>query len=394
MQLTDYPNYFKIHHPDSRVLIISLRGIHNEAYRSPEYEFEDLICSFDRADLITFDFQENFQNSITKKISNTIAQLLHRGSILESGCSPLVIDKKYDLIFFICQHYWDITCLNSIKKWRKHSHTAVAWIDELWSKEIRQSKVKICLELLKQFDYVFTTQSNSIKPIAEITKCRCFSLPYAVDAIDFCPYPNELIRNIDIYSIGRRSPTVHKSLLKFSRKQNYLYLYDTLKGLEMSHYREHRRLYSNLIKRSRYFIANKAKFDAFHQTGGQEELGSRFFEGAAGGAVMIGIPPTSESYKKYFDWEDAVIPISYDADYVVDIIAELDKQPYRLEKIRKDNIYNSLLRHDWVYRWSNILDIVGMERTTQMLGRESKLQQMAENVMVQSISGEVESLSC
>ena len=50
----------------------------------------------------------------------------------------------------------------------------------------------------------------------------------------------------------------------------------------MMDYKEHRTLYINLIKRSRYFIANKAKFDSVNQTGNQEELGSRFFEGECG----------------------------------------------------------------------------------------------------------------
>jgi hypothetical protein len=210
----------------------------------------------------------------------------------------------------------------------------------------------------------------------------CYSLPYGVDAVKFSPYPQVPQRHIDVYSIGRRSPMMHNSLLKLTERDNFLYLYDTLKGLEMRNYREHRTLYSNLIKRSRYFIANKAKFDSSNQIGSQQELGSRFFEGAAGGAVMIGIPPVCEAYTKNFDWADAVIEVPDNTTDIADIINELNAQPERLLKIRKDNMINSLLRHDWVYRWEEILSKVGLDNTPEMLMRKTYLKNLAKMVSI------------
>lgn len=37
------------------------------------------------------------------------------------------------------------------------------------------------------------------------------------------------------------------------------------------------------------------------------------------------------------------------------IIAHLNAQPERLNKIRTDNVVNSLLHHDWVYHWAKII---------------------------------------
>jgi hypothetical protein len=150
----------------------------------------------------------------------------------------------------------------------------------------------------------------------------------------------------------------------------------------MRNYREHRTLYSNLIKRSRYFIANKAKFDSGNQRGSQQELGSRFFEGAAGGAVMIGIPPVCEAYTKHFDWPDAVIDVTDNTTDIADIIADLNAQAERLVRIRKDNIINSLLRHDWVYRWEEILNKVGLDNTPQMLIRKTALKNLAKMISI------------
>ncbi|BAZ12215.1 hypothetical protein NIES4071_40440 [Calothrix sp. NIES-4071] len=365
----------------ARILIASMRDCHAEAFRSPEFEFEDAICEFDYADILAPVFNLSLASTVRKRLANYIGIKTAKKELLTFGSVTSYVEQEYDLFFFICQHFWDITSINSIKGWREKCSKKVLWIDEIWIKELSNPKTRICLELLKEFDYIFTTQTKSAIAIADLINPNCYSLPYAVDAIQFCPVNIQPERSIDIYSIGRRSPIVHKALLEFAEQQNLLYLHDTLKGLQMTNYKEHRKLYSNLIKRSRYFIANKAKFDTPEQTGGQEELGSRFFEGAAGGAVMIGIPPSYEAFSKIFDWEDAIIPIAYDTNNLGDIITELDAQPERLEQIRRNNIVNTLLRNDWVYRWEKVLEKVGLDITPKMISRRTSLHNLAERLL-------------
>lgn len=41
---------------------------------------------------------------------------------------------------------------------------------------------------------------------------------------------------------------------------------------------------------------------------------------------------------------------------------------------------NSLLRHDWVYRWEQILEKVGLESTPEMLSRKAHLANLADKV--------------
>ncbi len=364
----------------ARILIASMRGCHAEAFRSAEFEFEDTICEFDNADILAPAFNPNLKYSVRKRLTNYIGIKTGKKEWLESGCVTSRVERQYDLFFFICQHFWDITCINSIQGWREKCSKAVLWIDEIWIKELSNPKTRVCLELLKEFDYIFTTQSTSASAITDLINRPCYSLPYAVDTIQFCPVTIQPERSIDIYSIGRRSQIVHQSLLQFAEQQNLLYLHDTLKGLQMTNYKEHRKLYSNLIKRSRYFIANKAKFDTPEQTGGQEELGSRFFEGAAGGAVMIGIPPSCEAFSEIFDWEDVIIPIAYETNNLGDIITELDAQPERLHQIRRNNIVNTLLRNDWVYRWEKVLEKVGLDITPKMISRRASLHNLAERL--------------
>jgi len=132
---------------------------------------------------------------------------------------------------------------------------------------------------------------------------------------------------------------------------------------------------ANLAKNSRYWITNNPNFndDSRSKKGIQKELGYRIFEGAAGGAVTIGNQTATQEFNKHFDWEDSLISIPADASNIANIIRELDGQSDRLEQIRRHNISNSLLRHDWVYRWRHILETVGLEITPEILAREAQL---------------------
>ncbi|HEY9660080.1 MAG TPA: hypothetical protein V6C65_16605, partial [Allocoleopsis sp.] len=58
-------------------------------------------------------------------------------------------------------------------------------------------------------------------------------------------------------------------------------------------------------------------------------------------------------------------------------------QPDRLEQIRHNNIINSLLRHDWSYRWETILQSVGLAPLPQLLDRQHHLSQLADLIKKQ-----------
>lgn len=183
-------------------------------------------------------------------------------------------------------------------------------------------------------------------------------------------------RSVDIYSVGRRSQVTYQALLELVEKKNFFYIYETSKDLYIIDYSYHRSLYRNILKKSRDFIANKAKIDGSNETGGQEEVGVRFFEGAAG-SVMVGVTPVCDAFHQNFDWEDAVIKIPFDAANIDQTLEELDAQPERLQKIIIDNVVNSLLRHDWVYRWERILATVWLDSTPEIAARKANLQNLA-----------------
>jgi hypothetical protein len=157
-------------------------------------------------------------------------------------------------------------------------------------------------------------------------------------------------------------------------------MYDTINDLHAYSLDEHRALVSNLAKRSRYFIVNPGKIDMPEETGGQAEFGYRYFEAAAPGTIMIGERCKNREFEKIFTWEDAVILSPFDSEDIGDVIKDLDRQPERQAKIRCENIVQSLLNHDWAYRWETILKAAGLEPLSGLVNRKQKLVERAATV--------------
>jgi len=339
------------------------------------YEFEDLICEFDDADI--FVAQPNYGYQINRKISNTLAKSVSVARI-NPGIKKLRFNKDYDLLFAMCLVPTSLLSLNALHGWRERCRVAICWLSESWVNEV--SEYKGYAKILSQFDYIVLNCSSSVKIWQDMTKKPCSYVPPAVDAIKFCPYPNPPSRSVDVYSIGRRSAIVHESLLKMAEQGRLFYIYDTTLAKKTAKPREHRDLVANIAKRSRYFLVNKGKFDKESETGGQAEIGFRFFEGAAAGTVMVGTHPDNEAFRQYFDWPDAVINAPFDSPNIGKILTGLDSQPERVEQIRKNNIVQSLLRHDWAYRWQILLDMAGLQPKVTLTDRLARLKEIAEIV--------------
>lgn len=94
---------------------------------------------------------------------------------------------------------------------------------------------------------------------------------------------------------------------------------------------------------------------------------------------MIGQAPDCESFHTMFDWPDAVIEIRPDGSDVGRVLSALDANPERLREIGRRNAIGALLRHDWVYRWKQILGIAGLKPAPSMDERERHLKKLAED---------------
>ncbi|HMJ25201.1 MAG TPA: glycosyltransferase [Pyrinomonadaceae bacterium] len=357
-----------------RVLIFSLRNIFGKAlFRCPHFEFEDLICEIDSAELLAPKLDPS---SARSSFATRLAY--HAPIILNPGLRKISAKQQYDILFTVCGYPQDLIMFNAVSNLRDVCKTSVCLLDELWINEIVQSRH--FLPILAKFDVVLLYYSQTVKPLSEIIGRECIYLPPGVDAVSFCPDPNPPERVIDVYSIGRRSEITHRKLLKMARESGLFYLHDSIGGSKAISSGEHRALFANVAKRSRYFIVNPGKIDEPHLTGGQMEAGNRYFEGAASGAIMVGERPRNEVFEDLFDWPDAVTHLSYDSNDIDDVIRDLDADPERQDRIRRTGVVQALMRHDWVYRWEAILKTVGLEPMQGALERKDRLRKLVKVV--------------
>jgi hypothetical protein len=362
-----------------RVLIFSLRNIfRNALFRCAHFEFEDIICQIDHAELLAPRVDASSWRS------TAAMRLAYHAPVFMNPrvqCTPA--EKQYDVLFTICGNPHDLLMFNAVSNLRDVCRTSVCLLDELWAKQI--SNERHFLPILAKFDVIMQYNIQTVKPLSEYIGKRCAYLPPGVDAILFCPYPDRPERVIDVYSLGRRSHITHQKLLKMTREGNFFYLHDSIDGSEALDLREHRALTANLAKRSRYFLVNPGKFDEPEHTGPQVEFGSRYFEGAASGAIMVGERPNNEAFPKLFDWPDAVIQMPYNSNDIDLIIRDLDRDPERQDRMRRTGVTQALMRHDWVYRWETILEAVGLEPMQWALERKNSLRKLAEIVSATEI---------
>ena len=377
-----YPTIKKCVSGQPRIGILSQRNINSLVSRCSIYEFEDIIYEIDDADILS-PAPRLLSNGI---ISRNIRRLKRKlpGTYQAPIYEELQITQDYDVFIACCLFITDLRVLKFVKDWKQRSQKKICWIVELWENAV--GKYEDLLEVLAEFDYVVLNWSGSVQALQEAIGKPVFYHVPGVDAVQFCPYPNPPVRCIDVFNMGRKSPVTHKALLEMSEEEGLFYLYDTFENMTTHHLEQHRSLSANLIKRSHYFIANAAKIDQPHVTKGQIEIGLRFVEGAAGGAIMIGVPPANAMFSIHFDWPDVVIPTTFDDPNISKLITDLNSNPARLARARRNNITHCLNQHDWAYRWKALLEIVGYEPMPGLLEREQYLQELTQLVNSEGVA--------
>lgn len=368
------------------VLLFSMRRIADLVAFCAMYEFEDTIAELTGADRVE---PENIERLDLFRKTYKLARLVTRSPDTAARLTPwpagLRLDRNYDLFFPVFNNPYEIFALNAVPRWRERCGFAACYVSEIWG---GQGIPEYLLESLARFDRIYVGVSAPVAQVQRITGRPCSYMLPGVDALRFSPYPVPPDRCIDVCGIGRRSAVTHAALLALARERRLFYYYDTIQAkaadsalqqvtFSVTNPSEHRLLLSDILKRSRYFLASRARATQPDVTGSTEEIPYRFFEGAAAGTVMLGAPPRTEAFRTHFGWPKVVVEMPVDCPGIGDVIARLDADPEGVAKIRRDNVSNSLLRHDWVYRLGEVFDAAGLPRTPAMLAREARLRDLA-----------------
>jgi hypothetical protein len=374
------------------VLVLSMRQVADLVGFVAMYEFEDIIAELSDADIARPTSLEGLE--LPRRIYRLARMVTGSPQIAESvrpTGKPYRITKDYELFLAVFNHPHELFTLTALEGWRERSKYAACYLCEAWDAELPVYLV----ELLKSFDHVFVGVNGALDAMAAISGRPVTYLPMGVDAIGFCPYPSLPARSIDMCGIGRRSQVTHEALLRWSTETNAFYYHDTAQAASIKGHpttfrvkspREHRRLLGNLLKRSKYFIANRAWADRPALTGGKDEIAARFYEGAAAGVIMLGDPPKSDDFRAQFGWKDSVVPIPFHCEDIGRILSELEADPERTDRIRKDSVSHALLQHDWVYRLRTIREALSLGPTPRQLAREARLRELASEIRGGAVS--------
>jgi hypothetical protein len=370
-----------------KVLILSQRRIADLVAYCLAYEFEDTFTALtgarriDATDLSGLEFSRR---------AYKLARLVSGSPSLARRLAPyprskVVLENDFELFFPVFNHTYELYSLATIPNWRQRCRKAACFITEVWSDLLPE----YLLELLSAFDHIFIGSSHGVQDVTRVTGRPCTYLPLAVDVLRFTPALLDQPRPIDVCNIGRRSSVTHQALLEAAERQRSFYYYDTVaaSGTDLKHRtfrvdtpHEHRRMLASILKHSQYFIANRAYVNRPEFTQDREEISSRFYEGVAAGTVMIGEAPRTEEFERQFDWPDAVIPLPFDSPDVGRILADLNQDNERLRAIRRNNVREAALRHDWLHRIQVVFDVLGLAPTDAMLSRAQRLHKIASRV--------------
>jgi Glycosyl transferases group 1 len=367
-----------------KVLLLSQRRISDLVAFCLAYEFEDAFQAvtdaerIDATDFASLEFSRRAYKLM--RLASGSPRLAARLAPLPRGKATLTGD--FDLFFPIFSNAFELYSLATIPDWRRRCRKAACFITEVWTDQLPE----YLLELLSEFDHVFTGLQHCVDDVARITGRPCSYLPLAADVLRFAPASPDQPRPIEVCNIGRRSQITHHALLENAARRHIFYYYDTVaasgadlkqRTFRVDNAQEHRVMLATILKHSRYFIANRSHVNNPEFTAGRDEISARFYEGIAAGTVMIGEAPRTEEFRRQFDWPDAVIHLPFDSPDVGSILADLNSDQERLATVRNRNLREAALRHDWLHRIRTVFDLLGLAPTEKMRRRAEQLAQIA-----------------
>ena len=362
----------------SRVCLVSLRGVNQHAAWCSNYEFEDVISASDSVDRFTLTPARGYAAREWLASRFIWREGLNRLTPhFNPGVHPIRLERDYDLFVFVCMNPNDLIYLSAVDGWKSRCATKVCIMVEFYTGWLHDYRLH--LQLLRDFDHVGLCFGSSVEGLGRQIGRPCHHVPLGVDVLRFGPSPNAPARCIDVYSMGRRPEAVHDALRKLAADWGLFYIYDTIPGvlIRPRDHRQHRDLVATCARRAQFFVTYPAKVDTPGETRGQSEVGARFYEGAAAGAVLIGQAPTTPAFAREFDWRDAVIDIGTTTESVAAALDRMRVDPDYSAALGRRNAVEAMRRFDWGYRWEQVLRIAGLaalpplERRLARLAREA-----------------------
>lgn len=156
-----------------------------------------------------------------------------------------------------------------------------------------------------------------------------------------------LERDIDVYWMGRRSEGLHQALVEHCARRGLVYRYaqhpnDPPTQVELN----------ELMSRARYFVVLPPTYENAARTGAFTPLTSRYLEGPAAGARLLGVIPPRVEYEWFYP-PNAIVECAPDGSDIGSVLDRADADPeWEATRVRvRDHVR---AQHGWENRASAI----------------------------------------
>lgn len=362
-----------------RVLVLSCRNVRHTLFNSALHEFEDLVARLEGATVFAptrYHGDRRFDLARNTARAARAARLGRARAAVPFPCE-FRPDHDYDLLFAVFDNPWDFDLVELVAEVGTRCGKVVGYLPEVWAQTFDSRTFRY--ENFGLFDQFFVGTWHDVDTFQAVSGVPTAPFAPAVDALRFAPLDQRPERVVEVTNLGRRSPVTHAALLERARGGPF-YLYDDIANGDFVDPVAHRDWLADVMRRSRYVIANHARCDRLDLTRGTKEMGYRHPEGAAAGTVMLGDPPTTPMAAEYLGWQDAVVALPVDAPDIADTIADLDRDPARTDAIRARNMAGALRLNDWAHRWAQVLAAVGIPPTQALADRRGTLHELADRL--------------
>lgn len=365
--------------------VFTSRAQERGVFRAGGYEYEDCITTELDPGILVADAPGATQQA-GFRMQRALARKGLPGLMVPGlPARTTTLEADLTLLFAVPSLARDLLGLGTIRDWRARTGFAVCHLQELWVAEF-DMQLEAVEPILNQFDHVFCTMYETAEALGRRLSVPVSYLPWGVDAEKMCPLSHVggqgRNRVIDVASVGKIDEITHQGLWDWADRTGRLYDFTTTGGDRMSvPHQIHRDRLTQTLTRAKYFFTFLAKREFMGQRGAQREFGLRYLEGAAAGTLQLGEPVSGNpGYEQHLDWDGAVLEVPFSTPDMGAIIEELERDSARLERIRRDNVINCLRRHDYVYRWREVLRLAGLPETPAMAERCARLEALATRV--------------
>ena len=302
-----------------KVLLLSQRRISDLVAFCLAYEFEDTLQAVTGAERIDATDLPSSNSPAAPTSWRACFRIAAAGSRLApSPRSKVALSSEYELFFPIFSNAFELYSLATIPDWRQRCRKAACFITEVWTDQLPE----YLLELLSEFDHIFTGLQHCVEDVARITGRPCSYLPLATDVLRFAPAPARPAAADR--GLQYRPPLAdHASCIAGGRGAAGKLLLLRHGG------RERHRPEAAHVPRRQCAGASPDAGDhpqaqpLLHrqpQSRQQSRIHGRsrrdlrpLLRRMAAGTVMIGEAPRTEEFERQFDWPDAVIHLPFDS---------------------------------------------------------------------------------